>query len=69
MKKRMLSLFCVLALCLTLVPTAALAAQGPVWYIERGWDGSTVTEQTKTVDTCTPIDKTTVTWDGSTTGG
>ena len=69
MKKRMLGLFCVLALCLTLVPTAALAAQDPVWYIERGWDGSTVTEQTKTVDTCTPIDKTTVTWDGSTTGG
>ncbi|WP_294698427.1 S-layer homology domain-containing protein [uncultured Flavonifractor sp.] len=69
MKKRMLSLFCVLALGLTLLPTAALAAQDPVWYIERGWDGSTVTEQTKTVDTCTPIDKTTVTWDGSTTGG
>ena len=69
MKKRMLGLFCVLALCLMLVPTAALAAQDPVWYIERGWDGSTVTEQTKTVDTCTPIDKTTVTWDGSTTGG
>ena len=69
MKKRMLGLFCVLALCLTLLSTAALAAQDPVWYIERGWDGSMVTEQTKTVDTCTPIDKTTVTWDGSTTGG
>ena len=36
MKKRMLSLFCVLALGLTLLPTAALAAQDPVWYIERG---------------------------------
>ena len=35
MKKRMLGLFCVLALCLTLLPTAALAAQDPVWYIER----------------------------------
>ena len=69
MKKRILSLFCVLALCLTLLPITALAAQDPVWYIERDWDGSMVTEQTKTIDTYTLMDENTVTWGESTTGG
>ena len=40
-----------------MLPTAALAAQNPVSYIERGWDGSAVTEQTKTVETYTPLTK------------
>ena len=29
MKRRLLSIFCALALCLTLLPAAALAADGP----------------------------------------
>ena len=40
-----------------MLPTAALAAQNPVSYIERGWDDSAVTEQTKTVETYTPLTK------------
>ena len=45
-----------------MLPTAALAAQNPVSYIERGWDGSAVTEQEKTAETYTVIDSTTIQW-------
>ena len=70
MKKRLfVSLLC-LALCMGLLPgTARANGDGGVEYIERGWDGSAVTEQPKTVDTYTPINESTVTWNGSTTGG
>ena len=70
MKKRLfVSLLC-LALCMGLLPgTARANGDGGVEYIERGWDGSAVTEQPKTIDTYTPIDENTVTWNGSTTGG
>ena len=70
MKKRLFASLLCLALCLSLLPITALAdGDGGVAYIERGWDGSAVTEQPKTVDTYTPIDENTVTWNGSTTGG
>ena len=70
MKKRLFASLLCLALCLGLLPGTAWAnGDGGVEYIERGWDGSAVTEQPKTVDTYTPIDENTVTWNGSTTGG
>ena len=70
MKKRLFASLLCLALCLGLLPGTAWAnGDGGVKYIERGWDGSAVTEQPKTVDTYTPIDENTVTWNGSTTGG
>lgn len=70
MKKRLFASLLCLALCLGLLPgTARANGDGGVEYIERGWDGSAVTEQPKTVDTYTPIDESTVTWNGSTTGG
>ena len=70
MKKRLFASLLCLALCLGLLPGTAWAnGDGGVEYIERGWDGSAVTEQPKTVDTYTPINESTVTWNGSTTGG
>lgn len=70
MKKRLFASLLCLALCLSLLPITALAdGDGGVAYIERGWDGSAVTEQPKTVDTCTPIVENTVTWNGSSTTG
>lgn len=70
MKKRLFASLLCLALCLSLLPITALAdGDGGVEYIERGWDGSAVTEQPKTVDTCTPIVENTVTWNGSSTTG
>lgn len=70
MKKRLFASLLCLALCLSLLPITALAdGDGGVAYIERGWDGSAVTEQPKTIDTYTPIVENTVTWKGSTTGG
>ena len=70
MKKRLFASLLCLALCLGLLPGTAWAnGDGGVKYIERGWDGSAVTEQPKTVDTYTPIGENTVTWNGSTTGG
>ena len=69
MKKRLFALLLCLALCLSLLPITALAdGDGGVAYIERGWDGSAVTEQPKTIDIYTPIVENTVTWNG-TTGG
>lgn len=40
------SVLCVLALCLTLLPATALAAD--VTYVKRGWNGSVVTKAEKT---------------------
>ena len=69
MKKRLFASLLCLALCLSLLPITALAdGDGGVAYIERGWDGSAVTEQPKTIDIYTPIVENTVTWNG-TTGG
>ena len=69
MKKRLFASLLCLALCLSLLPITALAdGDGGVAYIERGWDGSAVTEQVETIDTYTPIVENTVTWNGSTTG-
>ena len=69
MKKRLFASLLCLALCLSLLPITALAdGDGGVAYIERGWDGSAVTEQVETIDTYTPIVENTVTWKGSTTG-
>lgn len=70
MKKRLFASLLCLALCLSLLPITALAdGDGGVEYIERGWDGSAVTEQVETIDTYTLMDKNTVTWSERTTGG
>ena len=67
MKKRLFASLLCLALCMGLLPgTARANGDGGVEYIERGWDGSAVTEQPKTIDTYTPIDENTVTWNGTT---
>ena len=64
MKKRILSLCMALALCLTLLPVTALAAD--VTYIERIWNSSTneVTNETKTISDgdYTVIDSGTTAW-------
>lgn len=62
MKKRLFASLLCLALCLSLLPITALAdGDGGVEYIERGWDGSAVTEQVKTIDTYTTITSNTIT--------
>ena len=64
MKKRLFASLLCLALCLSLLPITALAdGDGGVAYIERGWDGSAVTEQPKTIDTYTTITSDTIQWD------
>lgn len=63
MKKRLFASLLCLALCLSLLPITALAdGDGGVEYIERGWDGSAVTEQVKTIDTYTTITSDTIQW-------
>ena len=63
MKKRLFALLLCLALCLSLLPITALAdGDGGVAYIERGWDGSAVTEQVETIDTYTTITSNTIQW-------
>ena len=63
MKKRLFASLLCLALCLSLLPITALADwDGGVEYIERGWDGSAVTEQVKTIDTYTTITSNTIQW-------
>ena len=63
MKKRLFASLLCLALCLSLLPITALAdGDGGVEYIERGWDGSAVTEQVKTIDTYTTITSNTIQW-------
>ena len=64
MKKRLFASLLCLALCLSLLPGTAWAnGDGGVAYIERGWDGSAVTEQPKTIDTYTTITSDTIQWD------
>ena len=69
MRRRMLPILLSLALCLSLLPTAALAVDEGVTYIERSWDGSTNTvsseEKTKPAGEYTVIDDDTTTWNGS----
>ena len=63
MKKRLFASLLCLALCLGLLPGTAWAnGDGGVKYIERGWDGSAVTEQVKTIDTYTTITSNTIQW-------
>ena len=63
MKKRLFASLLCLALCLGLLPGTAWAnGDGGVAYIERGWDGSAVTEQPKTIDTYTTITSDTIQW-------
>lgn len=63
MKKRLFASLLCLALCLSLLPITALAdGDGGVEYIERGWDGSAVTEQVETIDTYTTITSNTIPW-------
>ena len=63
MKKRLFASLLCLALCLGLLPGTAWAnGDGGVKYIERGWDGSAVTEQPKTIDTYTTITSDTIQW-------
>ena len=62
MRQKLLSVVTCLALCLTLLPAAALAADGPVTYLQRGWNGSAVTEELRTVETYTTIDSGTTQW-------
>ena len=47
MKRRLLSMFCALALCLSLLPATALAADA-VSYVEYSWNGSKLTEEATT---------------------
>ena len=63
MKKRLFASLLCLALCLGLLPGTAWAnGDGGVAYIERGWDGSAVTEQPKTIDINTTITSDTIQW-------
>ena len=63
MKKRLFASLLCLALCLGLLPGTAWAnGDGGVEYIERGWDGSAVTEQVETIDTYTTITSNTIQW-------
>ena len=63
MKKRLFASLLCLALCLGLLPGTAWAnGDGGVAYIERGWDGSAVTEQPKTIDIYTTITSDTIQW-------
>lgn len=63
MKRRILSIFCVLALCLTLLPGTALAADS-VSYVEYSWDEdtSTLTSETKSVTEYTTVTNSDTAW-------
>ena len=61
MKKRILSFFCVLALCLTLLPVTALAAD-EVSYLAYSWDGSKLTSEMKSVTDYTLVASTDTAW-------
>ncbi len=57
MKRRMLPILLSLALCLSLLPTAALAAGEGVTYIEYSWDEETqaLSSETKSTSEYTVI--------------
>ena len=71
MKRRMLPILLSLALCLSLLPTAALAA-GDVDYIYYTWDEDTQTlsePQNGNVTSATEVTASDTEWNSSTTGG
>ena len=63
MKRRILSIFCVLALCLGLLPGTALAADS-VFYVEYSWDEdtSTLASETKSVTEYTTVTNSDTAW-------
>ena len=63
MKRRILSIFCVLALCLTLLPGTALAADS-VSYVEYSWneERSTLTSETRSVSDYTTVTSSDTDW-------
>ena len=63
MKKRLLSLLCALALCLSLLPGTALAADS-VSYVEYSWDEdtSTLASETKSVTEYTTVTNSDTAW-------
>ena len=63
MKRRILSIFCVLALCLGLLPGTAWAVDS-VSYVEYSWNEgtSTLTSETKSVTDYTTVTSSTTTW-------
>ena len=66
MKKRTVSLFCALCLCLTLLPVTAGAVETTVPYIYYTWDNNALVEHTGT--TTTVLDSSTTAWGGSESG-
>ena len=61
MKRRLLSMFCALALCLGLLPVTALAAD-EVSYLAYSWDGSKLTSEMKSVTDYTLVASTDTAW-------
>ena len=63
MKKRLLSLLCALALCLSLLPGTALAADS-VSYVEYSWneERSTLTSETRSVSDYTTVTSSVTVW-------
>ena len=63
--KRILTIFLFLTLLTGLFPLAAIPVRAvdAVEYIERGWDGSAVTETKKTVEDYTVVDSGTIIWE------
>lgn len=61
MGKRIFSLFCVLTLCLMMLPTTALGADTPVSYL--AWDAETNSHVEESCDNYTVVTAETVTWD------
>ncbi len=70
-KKRLGAVLLSLALCLSLLPTAALAAEEGVTYIEYSWNEETqaLSSETKSTSEYTVIGQGTTTWNSSTTDG
>lgn len=61
MKRRLLSIFCALALCLGLLPATAWAAD-EVSYLAYSWDGSKLTSEMKSVTDYTLVASTDTAW-------
>lgn len=61
MTRRLLSMFCALALCLSLLPGTALAAE-EVSYLAYSWNGSELTSETESVSDYTTVATSTTTW-------
>ena len=67
MKKRTVSLFCALCLCLTLLPVTAGAVETTVPYTYYTWDNNALVGHTGTT-TATFLDSSTTAWGGSESG-